>query len=237
MTAVANKKRSVRLPRERRMADIMAAAREIFCDKGYGDASITEIAARAQVVEGTIYTYFENKQDLLVKVLEQWYEGMLSDYDQHVAGIAGTRNRLRYMIWRHLKTVHSEPRLCRLVFREIRTSADYHHSPIFQLNKKYTDLTMQIVEEGIESGEFPSDIPVKLVRDMVYGGIEHHTWNYVEGDGDFDVDRIADTITDIIYRGISSTSQRPKEETPVTRLDGLAARLENIAEALEASTG
>jgi TetR/AcrR family transcriptional regulator, fatty acid metabolism regulator protein len=112
-----------RLPRERRVADIMYAARTVFEDKGYDAALISEIAERAQVVEGTIYRYFENKRALLTKVVEHWYAGMLSDYDHELHHIRGTRDRLRFLIWKHLVTVHDEPALCRLVFQVEHTWA------------------------------------------------------------------------------------------------------------------
>ncbi|MBC7052010.1 helix-turn-helix transcriptional regulator, partial [Salmonella enterica subsp. enterica serovar Enteritidis] len=86
-----------RLSREQRVADIMSAARAVFAEHGYDDASVAEIAARAGVVEGSVYRYFEHKRALLVKVVEDWYEEMLADYDEHLAMIEGTWNRLRFM--------------------------------------------------------------------------------------------------------------------------------------------
>ena len=96
MSQSASGRRQVsRLSRERRVADIMKAAREVFSEKGYDEALLSDIAERADVVEGSIYRYFENKRDLLVKVIEHWYKMMLSDYDRQLSGISGTRNRLR----------------------------------------------------------------------------------------------------------------------------------------------
>ena len=133
-----------------------------------------------------LYRYFENKRDLLVKVIEDWYEAMLSDYDQQLSGISGTRNRLRYMIWRHLVTVHEEPALCHLMFQIIRSGSDYSTTAVHDLNRKYTHRTLDIVREGIDAGELRGDIPLRLVRDMIYGCVEHRTWAYLRGEGDFD---------------------------------------------------
>ncbi len=132
-TGTAGRRPVFRLSRERRMADIMSAAREVFREKGYEEALISDIAERADVVEGSIYRYFENKRDLLVKVIEDWYEGMLSDYDQQLSGISGTRNRLRFMIWRHLATVHEDPALCQLMFQHLRTGEDYSRTAVHDL--------------------------------------------------------------------------------------------------------
>lgn len=43
---------------------ILSAAKEIFLKKGYTEAKMSEIAARANVSLGTIYNFFEGKRDL-----------------------------------------------------------------------------------------------------------------------------------------------------------------------------
>lgn len=227
MSSNPGRRQASRLPRERRVSDIMAAARVVFREKGYEDAPLSEIAERADVVEGSIYRYFENKRDLLVKVIEDWYEGMLADYDQRLSGITGTRNRLRFMIWRHLTTIHDEPALCNLMFQYLRTGYDYTHTGVFELNQRYTRRTLDIVKEGIAAGELRDDVSLPLVRDMIYGCIEHRTWAYLRGEGTFDPDKTADAIVDLVLSGLQIRQ-------PETRLeDSLAVRLEHAIDRLE----
>lgn len=217
-----------RLSKERRVADIMAAARAVFREKGYEDAPLSDIAERANVVEGSIYRYFENKRDLLVKVIEDWYETMLADYDQQLAGIQGTRNRLRYMIWRHLRTIHDEPALCNLMFQFLRTGRDYSHTAVHELNRRYTRRTLDIIREGIEAGELRSDVSLALIRDMIYGCVEHRTWAYLRGEGEFDPDDTADAIVELILSGL----RRRREEAGEVNPD-LADRIEKAVDRLE----
>lgn len=228
MSTTTARRQVFRLSRERRVSDIMAAARAVFRERGYEDAPLSEIAERANVVEGSIYRYFENKRDLLVKVIENWYEGMLTDYEQQLSGISGTRNRLRYMVWRHLTTIHEEPALCNLMFQFLRTGTDYSHTAVYQLNRQYTRQTLAIVNDGIAAGELRDDLPLRLVRDMIYGCIEHHTWAYLRGEGDFDADAIADAIVDLIMSGMQ------KEQPPQAAIQpDLAERIEKAVERLE----
>lgn len=217
-----------RLSRERRVADIMAAARDVFREKGYEDAPMSDIAERANVVEGSIYRYFENKRDLLVKVIEDWYEAMLADYDQQLSGIRGTRNRLRFMIWRHLMTIHEEPALCDLMFQFLRTGRDYSHTTVYELNKQYTRRTLDIIKEGIAAGELRNDVALRLVRDMIYGCIEHHTWAYLRGEGQFDPDTTADAIVDLVLSGLQIRRATPGPDL-ADRLEKAVERLENLA--------
>jgi AcrR family transcriptional regulator len=224
-----------RLPRARRVADIMLTARAVFREKGYNDAVIAEIAERAGVVEGTIYRYFAGKRDLLIKVVEHWYEEMLTDYDRQLQGITGTWNRLRYMIWRHLSLIHNDPAMCRLIFNELRSGPEYRETTVFELNREYTNRTLTIVQDAMDSGEFRPGIPLRIVRDMIYGGVEHHIWSFLRGEGDFSPEETADAITDIIHRGLASPGAVfDRAGQVLSRLEDVAQRLEQ-ASALEAS--
>jgi AcrR family transcriptional regulator len=220
---------SSRLPREQRVAGLLDAARAVFAEKGYDGASVSEIAERVGVVEGNIYRHFESKRALLVRVVEEWYEAMISDYDEHLKGIEGTRNRLRYMIWRHLSTIEKEPALCRLMFGEIRSGSDYRKTTIYRLNSEYTRRTMDILKEGIDAGELRGDVPLRLVRDMIYGCIEHHTWAFLRREGTFDPAASADAITEIVYAGLLAPSAPRLDQ----RLEVLVRRLERAADRLE----
>ncbi|MCV0396722.1 MAG: TetR/AcrR family transcriptional regulator [Rhizobiaceae bacterium] len=230
MAGTGTRRKGLRLSRERRVAEIMAAARAVFREKGYDEALLSEIAERAQVVEGNIYRYFDNKRDLLVKVIEDWYETMLADYDQQLSRIHGTRARLNFMIWRHLKTVHDEPSLCQLMFLHLRTWPDYSSTAVHELNREYTRRTLDIVREGIEAGELRDDVPLRLVRDMIYGCVEHRTWAYLRGEGDFDPDKVADDIVDLVLGGLARHGARSEERPDIAeRLENAVARLERLS--------
>jgi len=227
VTRATARRAVVRLPREQRVQDILVAAQAVFTERGYESAAMSEIAARAGVVEGTIYKYFENKRDLVFKVMEAWYDGLVRNFAADLAGITGTRPRLRYLVWRHLRTVNDEPELCRVFFREVRTEDNYHRSLIHEMNRRYTRFVADVVREAIAQGEIRADAPVVLVRDMVFGGIEHHMWNHVYGRGKVDVEAAADWITDIVLAGL-----RP-EAAPADALSRETKRLAALTDRLE----
>lgn len=57
--------------KEARPAEIVAAALQVFVDKGFAAARLEDIAARAGVSKGAIYLYFETKEDIFRAVVEQ----------------------------------------------------------------------------------------------------------------------------------------------------------------------
>jgi AcrR family transcriptional regulator len=227
-----------RLPAERRIADIMLAARAVFTEKGYNDALISDIAERAGVVEGSIYRFFTNKRDLLVRVVEHWYEEMLARDDEQFASVRGVWNQIRFIVHHHLTTIRREPALSRLVFQELRPEPGYRKSRLFQLNQAYTHRILEVIRTAAAQGELRADVSPSLVRDMIYGCVEHRTWAFLRNEGDFDADQTADGIADIVYRGLLvGESARDPMSNAVSRLEGVAARLERLTSPAAAQRG
>jgi AcrR family transcriptional regulator len=203
-----------RQPRAQRVGGILEAAREVFCRKGFEAAAVAEIAASLGVVEGTVFKYFPTKRQLLLKVLERWYGEMFGDYARDLAAVRAPRERLRVLVWRHLRSVRENPQLCRLMFREVRSGPDYPGSRLHGLNRRYTQLLMDVIAEGIEAGAFRRDVPLPLLRDLVYGGIEHHTWSFMSGRGELDIEAVAGQITSVVCDGIASPLSSPRKPSP-----------------------
>ncbi|MGP8121339.1 MAG: TetR family transcriptional regulator [Xanthobacteraceae bacterium] len=231
--AVATQKRgSSRLPREERVGAIESAARVVFCRRGYAEASIAEIAAEAGIAEGTIYKFFDSKRQLVMRVIERWYESMLAEFAKNLPGIAGARNKVRFIVWRHLSSLKADLDVARLCLHEARNSRDYYQSELYQLNRRYTHFLIDACREGISNGEFREDAPVTLVRDMIFGGIDHHTWAMLFGHGDIDPDRSADLIMDIVFAGIEKPAA-PAPSDNCSRVQKTVERLEALAERME----
>ncbi|MCY1254277.1 Fatty acid metabolism regulator protein [compost metagenome] len=224
------KRPGVRLGREERVDIILAVARQAFTERGYENTAVSEIAARIGIVEGTIFKYFETKRELLLKVIESWYQELVTDYERNLAGVVGVHGRLRFLIWRHLQAIVDNPTLTRLMFREVRAETDYLSSNLYELNKRYTGLILDVVEKGINEGVFRDDLPLGLVRDMIYGGIEHHTWGFVAGCASLDAELVADQVMSFVVSGTRRDDGNSLDRQ-IQRLEGLADRL--VESALE----
>lgn len=57
--------------KEQRYNTILKAAETLFAQKGYHQTSIEEIADSAEVSTGSVYFYFKNKEDLLIKLMQE----------------------------------------------------------------------------------------------------------------------------------------------------------------------
>ena len=224
---------SRRLPRDERIAKIMSVTRALLAVKGYDNIVTPEVAERCGISEATIYKYFDSKRDLLIKVAEQWFDELLKEDHRSVAG-RGTLEALRQLIWQSLSVVRREPALTRFVLMDLRPDPDYRNMPVFELNRRFTAQISEVLREGVKSGELRSDIPVSLVRDMIYGCIEHQTWAFLRGEGEFSVDEVTEGIATVVFNGMSPKAGRPGTkggglQESVARLEQVAARLEKLS--------
>jgi AcrR family transcriptional regulator len=211
--------------RNGRSAEILEAARGLFAEKGFDGTSISDIAGSVGVADGAIYRHFSSKRAVLFEVIRGFYEPVIEVAVATVNGIPDVRSRLRYLIWLQLRAFVEEPDVCRFIISEARPMADYYESEIADLNRRWTSLMVEVIREGQKSGAFRSDLPATMVRDVVYGGIEHIAWGAATGHGAIAVETVADDLTELVCVGI----ELPAETLDSSKdLDARIARLEDL---------
>jgi AcrR family transcriptional regulator len=217
-----------RRPRAEREAQILDSARRIFSEKGYGEATVAEIASGADVVEGTVYTYFESKRALLIAVMRVFFESLIAETETGLRAIRGVENQLRFVIRQQLETFASDFGLCRVILREARPDLALYDEAILELNRRYTGLALAVLEEGVATGVLRENIVPSVVRDLIYGGIEHAVWRFVFSERELDVGTLADQLADSILGGIvrPSANALPEHSDTLDRLERVADRLE-----------
>jgi len=219
-----------RRPRAEREAEILDSARKIFSEKGYGEATVAEIASGADVVEGTVYTYFPSKRALLIAVMRVFFESLIAETETGLRGIRGVENQLRFVIRKQLEVFASDFGLCRVILREARPDITLYDEAILELNRRYTGLALGVLEEGVATSVLRENIVPSVIRDLIYGGIEHAVWRFVFSERELDVGTLADQLADSILGGIVRRSANPLPDQNET-----LARLERVADRLEKS--
>jgi AcrR family transcriptional regulator len=188
---------------ERRVREILNIAREVFAEKGFEKATTSEMAQRLGVSEATIFTYFGSKRELCMEVIRGWYEEMNNDLEQEVPLVTGIRAQLHFVIRKHLKYLLEEGTgLCALVLSEGRNVDEEFMSLIADLKRQYTAPFMRALSVARDSGQIRSDIPLRLMRDMVYGSMEHILWGRIVTNRVVDIDLVANQLTDVLWSAL-----------------------------------
>ncbi|HEU4655914.1 MAG TPA: TetR/AcrR family transcriptional regulator [Capillimicrobium sp.] len=113
-----------RAPRRRRLtADerrelIERAATELFAERGYQGAGMSEIARRAGVSVPVVYDHFASKEDLYRRLLERHYADLRAVWGRHLAADESTEARMAHAIDAWFAYVQSHPFAWRMLFRD-----------------------------------------------------------------------------------------------------------------------
>ena len=168
-----NNKRAIQGENKKRL--ILQVATEVFAAKGFNEATISQIAKKANIAEGSIYDYFKNKEDLLFSIPEERMENFLSGLQEHLEGIKGPLSKLRKLIWYHLNFYEKNKDYVLILLQNIQQNPRFNSTRAYQLIREFSKRVVQIIEEGKKEGVLRTDIDSRLLRDAILGAIEHIT--------------------------------------------------------------
>jgi AcrR family transcriptional regulator len=137
-----------------RMQRILAAARKLFLEKGFSQATIQDIAVEAGVGLGTLYLYASSKEDLLVGVFKEYIMGMIESSFQSVDPDQPLLDQMMIFFEGHIEYHKGNMVMSRTVLKELSFSSTQQRKDdideIMQLT--YARIT-KILERAIREGK------------------------------------------------------------------------------------
>jgi len=227
MTAITTtpQRRSPAGPKaEQRVRDILRVGREVFAERGYERATTTEIAQRLGVSEATVFTYFRGKRELCMRVIQDWYDEIIAAIEAGLPRETPVREQLEFVVLTHLRLFLIQGTgLCALVLSEGRKDAGKGAQDLgegfVELQRRYTAPLMDLLARGQQAGEVRRDIPLRLLRSLVFGPMEHMLWEVVITGRQIDVEASARDLVALLWPAV----QAPDQE--LQRLRRLRAQL------------
>jgi AcrR family transcriptional regulator len=185
-----------------RKEQILKAAEMVFAEKGFQQATISEIAREAQVSDATIYEYFPTKEELLFSIPFEITRKGKKDLLSHLNLIRGASNKLRAVIYWYLRFFSHNPDYASVVMLILKSNREFLKTDTYQVVREWARLFIDIVKEGIDAGEFREDIDPYLVRSVILGTIEHSVISWLLLGRPKDLLSLVDKLTDLVVKGI-----------------------------------
>jgi AcrR family transcriptional regulator len=127
-----------------RREQILGAATRVFAEKGFSRATTREVARAADVSEGTIYNYFEDKDALLLAILDRLNETERRAVDFEEGMATDFRGFLEQYLRRRMSLIWENQEVFRAVFSEMLVNAELRDRYL----QHVVDPTMKIAEEN-----------------------------------------------------------------------------------------
>ncbi|KQY86086.1 MULTISPECIES: TetR/AcrR family transcriptional regulator [Roseateles] len=193
---------------EQRVRDILRVGREVFAERGYERATTTEIAQRLGVSEATVFTYFRGKRELCMRVIQDWYDEIIAAIEAGLPRDKPVREQLEFVVLTHLRLFLIQGTgLCALVLSEGRTKGQDLGEGFIELQRRYTAPLMDLLARGQQAGEVRNDIPLRLLRSLVFGPMEHMLWEVVITGRQIDVEASAPDLVALLWPALQAPDQ------------------------------
>lgn len=198
--------------KEAKRLALIDAALSVFSRVGFAAAKMDDVAEEAGVSKGTVYLYFDSK--------EQLFEGMVkskmlpvfeSAAEYPIAPGATASERLKiHLKFFYKKVLDTERRqIMRLIMSEgtkFPDLAEFYHANILSRGQAMTEA---IIQQGVETGEFRQMSGHGLMHNVVAGALVAGMWKMVfDRFQPIELDAYFETHLDLILNGLREPSQR-----------------------------
>jgi TetR/AcrR family transcriptional regulator len=158
---IGSKSAEVAAKRERRKearpGELLDAALDLFVEKGFAATRAEEVATRAGVSKGTLFLYFQSKEELFKAVVRENISGRFKEWNAEFETFEGsTPDMLRYCMrawWERVGATKASG-ITKLMMSEARNFpeiAAFYQQEVIQPGH---DLIRRILQRGIDRGEF-----------------------------------------------------------------------------------
>lgn len=194
----------MRLKEGNKEKDIREAAIEIFAKVGFHNAKISKIAARARVAAGSVYLYYKNKEEILVKI----FEDLWGNIHAEVEGIVLRKDlnaveKFDAMIDTIFDLFIESPALALIFVNEHNFMLQRIGTDSFSYYDKFLNLGEKIIEEGKKNKLFNENLDTKVFRNFAFGGVRHLLHQWAQNPAEYKLTMVRQSVKFILKKGIT----------------------------------
>lgn len=188
---------------------IIDAAISVFSRKGFYNARISDIAKEAQVADGTIYLYFNNKYDILISLFEEEIGKIILEVKLLIEQETDPCRMLQVFALHHLKLMEEKRELAEVLQMELRQSnkfmREYRNTKFIE----YVDVISGIVRKGMETKLFRPNVLPGVFKRAFFGALDETARLWVlSPEHSYTIDEAATQISEFFLQGILTDNKK-----------------------------
>jgi TetR/AcrR family fatty acid metabolism transcriptional regulator len=190
--------------KEKRRIAIMEAAVKAFSQLGYHACTMNQVAREAGVADGTLYLYFESKEDLLIKAFKHVIGNLMELLDKELVQLDAPADKLKRIIELHFQVMENDPSLAGFMQFQLRQPDPSIRQAIRRPLSSYARRIERVIEEGHKTGDFRASLGARAMRRLIFGGMDEtvSAWCF-RGEKDSLADK-AGPLLDAILHGLAA---------------------------------
>jgi AcrR family transcriptional regulator len=189
---------------DRRLAEILAHATEVFCEKGYEGASMRDLSRATGTSLAGLYYYFESKEKLLYLIQKHTFSTILERLQERLEGVSDSEQRVRVLVENHLDYFLANAAAMKVLSHEADVLKNTYGAQIAAIKRQYYRTAMGLLEDLKRSKglEFNARIAV-----LSLFGMMNWIYTWYNPRVDADAEALARQMGDLFLRGILGSTR------------------------------
>lgn len=184
--------------------DILEAAVEVFAEKGFHDTKIHTIADRAGIATGTVYLYFGNKENILLRIFEMFWEELYNTFE-NINKSDSLRSFEKYnaLIDSLFDYFSQNPSLALLYINEQNYLMHKKPEEFTSFYQKTMNMIESCLREGITMGAFNASINASIASRFFLGGFRLLLQEWVRSPEKYILDDLRKNVKTLLFTGLT----------------------------------
>ena len=190
---------------DRRLAEILEHAIEVFYERGYEGASMRDLSRATGMSLAGLYYYFESKERLLYLIQKHTFKTIVQRLKERLKDANQPEQRIRVFILNHLEYFLSNQKAMKVLSHEDDALKNGFGAEIAAIKREYYHTCLDLMDEfkAAKGLEFNSRIAV-----LSLFGMMNWIYTWYKPRVDADASELARDMGDIFLRGICTGGQR-----------------------------
>ena len=192
---------------DKRLAEILAHATDVFCEKGYEGASMRDLSRASGISLAGLYYYFESKERLLFLIQKHTFSTIVQRLKARLAEVSDPEQRIRIFILNHLEYFLANPASMKVLSHEADSLKNGFASEVAAIKREYYRICVGLLEELKRERELQFSTRISVLS--LFGMMNWiYTWHNPRVDAD--AKPLANEMSDIFLRGVMAGAKDHK---------------------------
>jgi AcrR family transcriptional regulator len=198
---------------DRRLAEILTHATDVFCEKGYAGASMRDLSRASGMSLAGLYYYFESKERLLFLIQRHTFSTIVQRLKGRLEGVIDHEERIRIFILNHLEYFLANQQAMKVLSHEADVLKNGFGSEVAAIKREYYRICVGLLEDlkRARGLEFSTRIAVLSLFGMMNW---IYTWHNPRVDAD--AEHLAGEMGDIFLGGVIN-GDKNREKIPARK--------------------
>jgi len=189
---------------------ILDAALKTFVKRGYTETKVAEIASEAGVAEGTLYNYFQNKEDLLLALFDEKWGGIIEGIRKKISRLDDPNKKLKAIFSQVVIMFKKNRQLAELFMVDVKQSSIFLNNYTINRVVEFLDIIEEVLVEGKQKGVYRRDLDTRVAKMIIFGAAQGILLSWVLGESaavknktfKFSIYQAGKTLKDVFKSGL-----------------------------------